>query len=112
MHTPMLTHYNIQAGSVLRLVCGTQIVVQIVAGKRMILEVRDCDFIAGVKAMILGKEGIPIHLQILVHNGLTLKDGTTLADNSDIRKLSTLPTLLLVCNPQSEEVRGHTEFGT
>jgi hypothetical protein len=109
MHTPLLTHYNIQAGSVLRLECGTQIVVQNEAGKRIILEVRDCDFIQDVKAMIMDKESIQMHRQILVYNGITLQDGTPLRR----LKLSAVPTLLLVCKPQLEEVRGHTEeFGT
>jgi hypothetical protein len=109
MHTPLLTHYNIQAGSVLRLECGTQIVVQNEAGKRIILKVRDRDCIEDVKAMIMDKMSIQIHRQILVYNGITLQDGTLLRR----LKLSTVPTLMLVCKPQLEEVRGHTEeFGT
>jgi hypothetical protein len=82
----LLTDYNLQEGSILRLVCGRQIVVQTLDGEGMVFEVDGDNTIEEVKAMIRDRLGTPICLQKLMYKNFTLEDGTALADN-DVRNL-------------------------
>jgi hypothetical protein len=82
--TRLLTDYNLQAGSIIRLACGMQIVVRTVDGKGIILQVNGFTLIEDVKALILGRVGIELHLQKLKHNGVTLMDGTTLDESRNM----------------------------
>jgi hypothetical protein len=82
----LLTDYYLEEGSVLRLVCGRQLVVQTLDGEGIIFEVDGDNTIEDVKAMIRDRLGTPISLQRLMYKNCTLQDGTALRDN-DVRNL-------------------------
>ena len=86
----LLSAHNIQGGAVLRLDCGWQIYVRLSAtGQTHIIEVDGSEFVGVVTSIIQTTVGIPAAQQQLMFNGITLQDGTTLADH-DINKLATL----------------------
>jgi hypothetical protein len=62
-------------------------------GKMIPLRVESSDTIANVKAKILDKEAIPVHLQHLMFSDKPLYDNQTLA-NYNIRENSTLHLIL------------------
>jgi hypothetical protein len=82
----LLTDYHLEEGSVLRLVCGRQLVVQTLDGESMIFEVDGDNTTEDVKAMIRDRLGTPIFSQRLMYKNCTLQVGKALRDN-DVRNL-------------------------
>jgi hypothetical protein len=76
-----MTTEDIEPGTVLRLVCGMQILVATPCSI-LILEVFGGDLIEDVTRYILDRVRIASETRKLVYNGITLMDGTTLADNN------------------------------
>jgi hypothetical protein len=81
MDTSTLSAHEIEPGTVLRLVCGMQIFVTTPCSI-LILEVIGGDLIEDVTRHILDRVRIASETRKLVYNGITLMDGTTLADNN------------------------------
>jgi hypothetical protein len=88
MDTSTLSAHEIKTGTVLRLVCGMQIFVTTPC-VILILEVFGGDLIEDVTRLILDRVRIASDARKLVHNGVTLMNCSTLADNN-IGRLETI----------------------
>ena len=80
MGTTPLSAQEINRGTVVRLVCGMQVFVRTPC-RMIVLDVDGGDLIEDVRRLIMDGVGITAQTQKLVHNGVVLMDGTTLADN-------------------------------
>ncbi|EOA36717.1 hypothetical protein CARUB_v10012350mg [Capsella rubella] len=56
--------------------------IKTLTGKRIALEVENCDTIESIKAKIQDREGTPVSVQRLIFMGKQLEDGLTVADYS------------------------------
>ena len=96
----ILSYYNIQKESTLRLILGLrphmQLFVKTPTGKTIALEVRANDTIENIKAKIQDEEGIPSAQQQLKHDGEKLTDQRILCEYNKIQENSTLDLVLII----------------